>query len=211
MRDRAESGRLAVGYAPNKEWPARRIDAPANRKIRRRDSKHSLVTITVVAKAQMSLAPGTRIGPYELLATIGEGGMGEVYRARDARLGRNVAVKILPPSFSDSPDRLRRLEQEARATSALNHPNVVVVHDTGQHEGSPYIVYELLEGGTLRQLLTGTPLSTSRVIGYAIEIARGLAAAHDRGIVHRDLKPENIFITLDERVKVLDFGIARVV
>ena len=137
--------------------------------------------------------------------------MGEVYRARDARLGRNVAVKILPPSFSDSPDRLRRLEQEARATSALNHPNVVVVHDTGQHEGSPYIVYELLEGGTLRQLLTGTPLSTSRVIGYAIEIARGLAAAHDRGIVHRDLKPENIFITLDERVKVLDFGIARVV
>jgi eukaryotic-like serine/threonine-protein kinase len=136
--------------------------------------------------------------------------MGEVYRAKDERLGREVAVKILPPSFSADPDRLRRFEQEARATGALNHPNVIVVHDTGQHDGAPYVVYELLEGTTLRALLTGAPLSASRTIRLGTEIAAGLAAAHDRGIVHRDLKPENLFVTREGHVKILDFGIASV-
>ena len=110
------------------------------------------------------LPTGTRLGRYEVLTALGEGGMGEVYRAKDERLGRDVAVKILPSSFSADPDRLRRFEQEARATGALNHPNVIVVHDTGQHDGAPYVVYELLEGTTLRALLTGTPLSASRTI-----------------------------------------------
>jgi Tol biopolymer transport system component len=145
-----------------------------------------------------------------LLAALGEGGMGEVYRAKDERLGRDVAIKVLPSSFSADPDRLRRFEQEARATGALNHPNVIVVHDTGQHDGAPYVVYELLEGTTLRALLGGAPLSSSRTIRLGTEIAAGLAAAHDRGIVHRDLKPENLFVTRDGHVKILDFGIASV-
>jgi len=136
--------------------------------------------------------------------------MGEVYRARDTRLGRDVAIKVLPAAFSDEPDRLRRFEQEARAASALNHPNVLVVHDIGQHEGAPYVVSELLDGATLREQLTGAPLPASKVAGYGVEIARGLAAAHDRGIIHRDIKPENLFITRDGRVKILDFGVAKV-
>ena len=156
------------------------------------------------------LPTGTRLGRYEVLTALGEGGMGEVYRAKDERLGRDVAIKILPSSFSTDPDRLRRFEQEARATGALNHPNVIVVHDTGQHDGSPYVVYELLEGTTLRALLTGTPLSASRTIRLGTDIAAGLAAAHDRGIVHRDLKPENLFVTREGRLKILDFGIASV-
>ena len=156
------------------------------------------------------LPTGTRLGRYEVLTALGEGGMGEVYRAKDDRLGRDVAIKILPSSFSADPDRLRRFEQEARATGALNHSNVIVVHDTGQHDGAPYVVYELLEGTTLRALLTGTPLSASRTIRLGIDIAAGLAAAHDRGIVHRDLKPENLFVTREGRVKILDFGIASV-
>ena len=156
------------------------------------------------------LPTGTRLGRYEVLTALGEGGMGEVYRAKDERLGRDVAIKILPSSFSADPDRLRRFEQEARATGALNHPNVIVVHDTGQHDGAPYVVYELLEGTTLRALLTGTPLSASRTIRLGTDIAAGLAAAHDRGIVHRDLKPENLFVTREGRVKILDFGIASV-
>ena len=158
----------------------------------------------------MLLPTGTRLGRYELLAALGEGGMGEVYRAKDERLGRDVAIKILPSSFLADPDRLRRFEQEARATGALNHPNVIVVHDTGQHDGAPYVVYELLEGTTLRALLIGAPLSASRTIRLGTEIAAGLAAAHDRGIVHRDLKPENLFVTREGRVKILDFGIASV-
>ena len=158
----------------------------------------------------MSLAVGTRLGPYKVIAPVGEGGMGEVYRARDSRLGRDVAIKVLPAAVSDAPDRLRRFEQEARAASALNHPNVLVVHDIGQHEGAPYVVSELLDGATLREQLTGAPLPASRVAGYGVEIARGLAAAHDRGIVHRDIKPENLFITRDGRVKILDFGVAKV-
>ena len=156
------------------------------------------------------LATGTRLGRYEVLTALGEGGMGEVYRAKDERLGRDVGIKVLPSSFSADPDRLRRFEQEARATGALNHPNVIVAHDTGQHDGAPYVVYELPEGTTLRALLTGTPLSASRTIRLGTDIAAGLAAAHDRGIVHRDLKPENLFVTREGRVKILDFGIASV-
>jgi Tol biopolymer transport system component len=137
--------------------------------------------------------------------------MGEVYRARDTRLGRDVAIKILPKSVSDDPDRLRRFEQEARAAGSLNHPNILVVHDVGDHDRAPYVVCELLEGTTLREQLGATPLPARRAIDYAVQIAGGLAAAHARGIVHRDLKPENLFVTRDGRVKILDFGIAKLV
>ncbi len=159
----------------------------------------------------MALTAGTQLGPYEVIAPIGEGGMGEVYRARDTRLGRDVAIKILPPSVTDDPDRLRRFQHEARAAGSLNHPNILVVHDVGDYDRAPYVVCELLEGTTLREQLTGTPLPARRAIDYAIQIARGLAAAHERGIVHRDLKPENLFVTRDGRVKILDFGIAKLV
>jgi eukaryotic-like serine/threonine-protein kinase len=135
--------------------------------------------------------------------------MGEVYRARDPRLGREVAIKILPASFSSDPSRLSRFEQEARAAAALNHPNILAVYDIGTHDGSPYIVSELLDGATLRERLRTGPLPVRKAIDYAQQIARGLAAAHDKGIVHRDLKPENIFITDDGRVKILDFGLAK--
>src|SRR5256886_1859533 len=157
----------------------------------------------------MMLSVGTKLGPYELLAPLGAGGMGEVYRARDTRLGRDVAVKVLPSSYSDDKERLQRFEQEACATGALNHPNILIVHDIGTHDGSPYVVSELLEGETLRQRISGAALAQRRAIDYALGIAHGLAAAHEKGIVHRDLKPENIFITKDRRVKILDFGIAK--
>jgi Tol biopolymer transport system component len=157
----------------------------------------------------MSLSAGSRLGPYEIVAPIGAGGMGEVYRARDARLHREVAVKVLPGSFSQDPDRLRRFEQEARAASALNHPGILTIHDFGEHEGSPYVVSELLEGENLRERTAGAPLSVRKALDYAAQIARGLAAAHERGIVHRDLKPENLFVTRDGRVKILDFGLAK--
>jgi eukaryotic-like serine/threonine-protein kinase len=135
--------------------------------------------------------------------------MGEVYRAKDTRLGREVAVKVLPSSFSTDPDRLRRFEQEARAASSLNHPNILTVHDVGAQEGAPYVVSELLEGDTLRARLAGGPLPPRRALGYSLQIAQGLAAAHEKGIVHRDLKPENVFVTRDGRVKILDFGLAK--
>lgn len=157
----------------------------------------------------MAVPPGTRFGPYEILASIGAGGMGEVYRARDPRLGRDVAIKILPATYSTDPDRLRRFEQEARAASALNHPNILTIYDIGEHTAGPYVVSELLEGETLRERMSGTPLPQRRVTQFALEIASGLAAAHDKGIVHRDLKPENIFITKDDRIKILDFGLAK--
>jgi eukaryotic-like serine/threonine-protein kinase len=152
---------------------------------------------------------GLTLGPYRILDSLGAGGMGEVYRAQDSRLDRFVAVKILPAGFAGDPDRVRRFEQEARAAAALSHPNILAVHDVGQHEGVLYLVSELLEGETLRQRLTGHPLPASIAVGYAAQIAEGIAAAHDKGIVHRDLKPENLFITRDDRVKVLDFGLAR--
>ena len=157
----------------------------------------------------MTLALGTKLGPYEIVSPLGAGGMGEVYRARDGRLDRDVAVKVLPASFSRDADRLHRFEQEARATAALNHPNILAIFDIGVHDQSPYVVSELLEGETLRQRLTQGSLSVRKAIDYALQISRGLAAAHEKGIVHRDLKPENIFITKDSRVKVLDFGLAK--
>src|SRR5256884_6463905 len=157
----------------------------------------------------MTLDAGTKLGRYEIRAKIGEGGMGEVYRARDTQLGRDVAVKVLPSTYSVDEQRLSRFEQEASAASALNHPNILIVHDIGSHEGSPYVVSELLEGETLRKRISGAPLAQRRAIEYALKIANGLAAAHEKGIVHRDLKPDNIFITKDGRVKILDFGIAK--
>jgi len=157
----------------------------------------------------MSLAPGTKLGPYEILSPIGAGGMGEVYRARDPRLGRDVAIKVLPASYSEDADRLRRFEQEAKAAGALHHPNITAVFDIGQQDGGPYIVQELLEGETLRAALAGGKLSPRRCVDYAIGLARGLAAAHEKGIVHRDLKPENVFVTNDGQVKILDFGLAK--
>ncbi len=157
----------------------------------------------------MTLSAGTRLGPYEIVAPLGAGGMGEVYRAKDPRLGREVAIKVLPATFSQDLDRLKRFEQEARAAGVLNHPNITAVHDLGSHEGSPYIVTELLEGETLRSRLGSGALPVRKAIDYAIQIARGLSAAHEKGIVHRDLKPENLFVTKDGRVKILDFGLAK--
>ena len=157
----------------------------------------------------MTLRPGTRLGPYEVTAQIGAGGMGEVYRARDPRLQREVAIKVLPIAFSADADRLHRFEQEARAAAALNHPNILAVHDIGTEGDAPFIVSELLEGATLRERLLAGPVPVRKAVGYAVEIARGLAAAHEKGITHRDLKPENLFITADDRVKILDFGLAK--
>ncbi len=134
---------------------------------------------------------GTSLGPYEILGSIGAGGMGEVYRARDPRLGREVAIKVLPAQFSADSERLRRFEQEARAAAALNHPNILAIYDLGQSNGSPYIVSELLEGESLRDRLRSGPLPLRKAVDYAAQIGLGLAAAHDKGIVHRDLKPEN--------------------
>ncbi|MGH9312610.1 MAG: protein kinase domain-containing protein [Vicinamibacterales bacterium] len=152
---------------------------------------------------------GNRLGPYEILAPIGAGGMGEVYRARDTRLDRDVAVKVLPAGFVADADRLRRFEQEARAAGALNHPNILVIHDVGTTGAFPYVVSELLEGETLRERLREGSFSLRKAIRSAVQIAQGLAAAHDKGIVHRDLKPENLFVTTDGRLKILDFGLAK--
>jgi len=157
----------------------------------------------------MTLVSGTKLGPYEIAAPIGAGGMGEIYRARDTRLGRDVAVKVLPEALANDADRLRRFEQEARTIAALNHPNILAIHDIGTHQGAPFLVSELLEGQTLREILDAGPLPVRRAIEYSLGIATGLAAAHEKGIVHRDLKPENVFITRDGRVKVLDFGLAK--
>ena len=152
---------------------------------------------------------GARLGRYEIRSKIGEGGMGEVYRAHDIDLDRQVAIKVLPANFATDRDRLQRFEQEARATSALNHPNILTVYDIGNHENSPYIVCELLEGQELRDLLKTSSLPERKAVEYAQQIATGLAAAHQRGITHRDLKPENLFVTNDGHVKILDFGLAK--
>ena len=152
----------------------------------------------------MSLTAETQLGPYKIIALIGAGGMGEVYRARDTRLLRDVALKVLPESFTTDPDRLRRFEQEARAVAALNHPNIVSVYDVGDANGMHYIVSELLEGETLRQSLSPSGMVPRKAIELAIQLAQGLGAAHEQGIVHRDLKPENIFITRSGRLKILD-------
>src|SRR5262245_49617814 len=157
----------------------------------------------------MMLVTGTKLGRYEIRSKIGEGGMGEVYVARDTQLGRDVAVKVLPANYSDDAERLHRFEQEACAASALNHPNILSIYDVGTHNGSPYVVSELLQGQTLRQRISGTALPQRKATDYALETARGLAAAHEKGIVHRDLQPDNLFITNDGRVKILDFGLAK--
>jgi Tol biopolymer transport system component len=157
----------------------------------------------------MSMTSGTKIGPYEIVSLLGAGGMGEVYRARDSRLKREVAVKVLPQGLSLDADRLRRFEQEALATAALNHPNILAVFDIGTNEGAPYVVSELLEGETLRERLRSGAIAVRKTLDYALQIAHGLAAAHEKGIIHRDLKPENLFVTKDGRVKILDFGLAK--
>jgi len=157
----------------------------------------------------MSLTAETQLGPYKIIALIGAGGMGEVYRARDTRLLRDVALKVLPESFTADPDRLRRFEQEARAVAALNHPNIVSVYDVGNAGGVHYIVSELLEGETLRQLISPSGMAVRKTTELGIQLAQGLAAAHEQGIVHRDLKPENIFVTRNGRLKILDFGLAK--
>ncbi len=165
--------------------------------------------MTSPAASTTAFAPGARLGPYEILAPIGAGGMGEVYRARDTRLGREVAVKVIAFDVSSDPDRLHRFEKEARAVAALSHPSILSVYDVGTEAGAPYVVFELLEGESLRQRLGREALPARKAVDWAAQVARGLAAAHDRGIVHRDLKPENLFVTKDGRVKILDFGLAK--
>ncbi|HEY2823586.1 MAG TPA: protein kinase [Candidatus Acidoferrum sp.] len=157
----------------------------------------------------MPIPAGTKLGPYEIQSQIGAGGMGEVYRARDSRLGREVAIKILPESFAQDAERLRRFEQESHAVAALNHPNILAIYDVGTRDTAPYLVSELLEGESLRAVLEKGPIPQRKAIEYAVQIANGLAAAHDKGIVHRDLKPDNLFICRDGRVKILDFGLAK--
>src|SRR5215468_2989421 len=152
---------------------------------------------------------GTSLNQYRVTASIGAGAMGEVFRARDTRLNRDVAVKVLPKDFVADADRLRRFEQEAKTLAALNHPNILTIHDAGVHEGAPYLVSELLEGKTLREEMNGGALALRRATEFALQIAQGLAAAHGKGVIHRDLKPENIFVTKDGRVKILDFGLAK--
>jgi TolB-like protein len=157
----------------------------------------------------MTLASGTRLGPYEILAPIGAGGMGEVYRARDKRLARDVAIKVLPESLAADPDTLARFEREAKAVATLSHPNILAIHDFGTQAGISYAVMELLKGETLRGKLLEGPIPQKQALDYALQIARGLSAAHERGVVHRDLKPENLFVTRDGHLKILDFGLAK--
>ena len=157
----------------------------------------------------MTLAAGTRLGPYEILAPIGAGGMGEVYRARDAKLDRDVAVKVLPSQLTSNPDALARFEREAKAVAALSHPNILAIFDFGTHDGVSYAVTELLEGETLRGKLDGSTVTHRQAVDWALQIARGLSAAHGKGVVHRDLKPDNVFVTNDGHVKILDFGLAK--
>ena len=151
----------------------------------------------------MSLVAGARLGPYEILGRLGAGGMGEIYKARDTRLNRDVAVKVLPESVARDSEAIARFEREARAVAALSHPNILSIHDFGRHDGTVYAVTELLEGQTLGELLDAGALAPRKAAAIAREIAEGLAAAHARGIVHRDLKPENVFVTTDGRVPVI--------
>lgn len=157
----------------------------------------------------MTLSPGTKLGPYEILNPLGAGGMGEVYRARDTRLGREVAIKVLPEHLSADDDAVARFDREARAVAALSHPNILALHDFGKEGATAYAVMELLDGKTLRARLDGGALPFRKCVEYGVQIAEGLAAAHEKGIVHRDLKPDNIFVTPDGHVKILDFGLAR--
>ena len=157
----------------------------------------------------MTITAGTRVDHFSVGELLGAGGMGTVYRAYDPRLQRQVAIKVLAAGFGDDPDRLRRFEQEALAVARLAHPNILAVHDIGTFEGSPYLVTELLEGETLREAMNDRRLSPRKALDCTRQVAQGLAAAHERGIVHRDIKPENLFVTKEGRVKILDFGIAK--
>ena len=165
--------------------------------------------IAVVVFRVLALSPGTRLGPYEILTPLGAGGMGEVYRARDSRLERDVAIKVLPESLLSDGEALARFEREAKAVAALSHPNILAIHDFGREHGIAYAVMELLEGETLRERVDAGAIPQRKTLEYALQIAQGLAAAHDRGIVHRDLKPQNVFLTRDGLVKILDFGLAK--
>src|SRR5262252_7542050 len=157
----------------------------------------------------MSVKAGSRLGPYEVLSPLGAGGMGEVYRARDTRLGREVAIKVLPAGLSADPERLKRFEREARSASSLNHPNIVTIYDIGSEGGVSYIAMELVKGEPLRSELVEGALPVKRLLQIGAQIAEGLAKAHAAGIVHRDLKPENVMVTEDDHVKILDFGLAK--
>src|SRR6266508_3229567 len=152
---------------------------------------------------------GSRLGPYEVLAPLGAGGMGEVYRARDKKLDRDVAIKVLPESVAADAETLARFEREAKAVAALSHPNILAIFDFGTHEGTAYAVTELLEGETLRGKLDAGPIPQKQAVDYALQVAKGLSAAHEKGVVHRDLKPENLFVTRDGHLKILDFGLAK--
>jgi serine/threonine protein kinase len=185
------------------------LDADEKEEQNRIEAYPMQVAADWIAEQRTVLASGSSIGPYKILSMIGSGGMGEVYRASDSRIGRDVALKILPQQFSQDPDRLHRFDQEARAVGMLNHPNIVAIYDTGTHNGSPYLVSELLQGEVLQQKLRGQPLPIRKAIDYALQIAKGLSAAHEKGIIHRDLKPGNIFITKEGRTKILDFGLAK--
>src|SRR5262249_35428373 len=165
--------------------------------------------LSIEPAQNVSLAAGTKLGPYEIQAPLGAGGMGEVYRARDARLNRDVAIKVLPPRVAADADALGRFEREAKAVAALSHPNILSIFDVGTEGGIAYAVTELLDGQTLGELLESGPLPARRTAAIAREIAEGLAAAHAKGIVHRDLKPENVFVTKAGHVKLLDFGLAK--
>ena len=173
------------------------------------DDPLSQVAAEILTTSDAGAPEGRDFGPYRVIGPLGAGGMGEVYRARDTRIGRDVALKVLPGAYAADPDRLRRFEQEARAAGALNHPNILTLHDVGRHDGTPYLVAELLEGETLRDRIDRGPLPWRKAAETAAAIAEGLAAAHAKGIVHRDLKPPNVFLTRDGRVKVLDFGLAK--
>src|SRR6185503_17742269 len=155
------------------------------------------------------LVPGSRVGPYEVVSLLGEGGMGQVYRGRDPRLVRDIAIKVLAKEALQDVEATGRLEREARAIAALSHPNIVAVHDVGHDDSTFYVVTELLEGKTLREWIRQSPMTWRRAVEIGAEVAEGLAAAHAKSIVHRDLKPENIFLTADGRVKILDFGLAQ--
>jgi eukaryotic-like serine/threonine-protein kinase len=172
-------------------------------------SAHRRILAQGIIQPTYATAAGSRLNSYEIVAPLGAGGMGEVYRARDTSLKREVAIKVVRDSWSRDPDRLRRFELEAQATAALNHPNIVSIFHVGEYNGSPYIVTELLQGETLRDLLRRGPMRLRETCDFAVDMARGLAAAHDAGIVHRDLKPENLFLTKDGRLKILDFGLAK--
>src|ERR671934_2665178 len=159
----------------------------------------------------MSLAPGSRLGPYEIIAAIGAGGMGEVYRAHDTKLGRNVALKILPESFVHDPDRVVRFRREAQVLASLNHPHIAAIYGLDEANGSQFLVLELVEGGTLADRLKAGPLPIDEALTVARQIADALEAAHEKGIIHRDLKPANIKVSPAGVVKVLDFGLATIV